>query len=108
MIAGSRHRISEFEDDQGINLGDYNIKRVKESKTLGVITVGSSVVHLGPKCRNEKLRFSTMIFVTVPSMLKSCIYTKFWERYEMDTVNYSQDNQPLKLRSRNKTCYLMM
>ena len=37
MIAGSRQRISKIENDPDIGLGNNNIKRVKETKTLGVI-----------------------------------------------------------------------
>ena len=37
MIAGSRQRISKIENDPGIRLGNNNIKRVKETKTLRVI-----------------------------------------------------------------------
>ena len=37
MIAGSRQRINKIENDPDIRLGDDNIKRVKETKTLGII-----------------------------------------------------------------------
>ena len=37
MIAGSRQRISKIENDPVIRLGNNKIKRVKETKTLGVI-----------------------------------------------------------------------
>ena len=37
MIAGSRQRISKIEGDPEVKLGNCNIKRVKETKTLGVI-----------------------------------------------------------------------
>ena len=37
MIAGSRQRIDKIENDPDIRLGNDNIKRVKETKTLGII-----------------------------------------------------------------------
>ena len=37
MIVGSRQRISKIEGDPEVKLGNCNIKRVKETKTLGVI-----------------------------------------------------------------------
>ena len=37
MIAGSRQRISKIEGDPQVKLGNCNIKRVKETKTLDVI-----------------------------------------------------------------------
>ena len=37
MIAGSRQRITKIEGDPEVKLGNCNIKRVKETKTLGVI-----------------------------------------------------------------------
>ena len=37
MIAGSRQRITKIENDPDITLGNDNIKRVKETKTLGII-----------------------------------------------------------------------
>ena len=37
MIAGSRQRINKIENDPDIRLGNDNIKRVKETKTLGII-----------------------------------------------------------------------
>ena len=37
MIAGSRQRINEIENHPDIRLGNDNIKRVKETKTLGII-----------------------------------------------------------------------
>ena len=37
MIAGSRQRINNIENDPDIRLGNDNIKRVKETKTLGII-----------------------------------------------------------------------
>ena len=37
MIAGSRQRTNKIENDPHIRLGNDNIKRVKETKTLGII-----------------------------------------------------------------------
>ena len=37
MIAGSRQRINKIENDPDIRLGNDNIKRVKETKTSGII-----------------------------------------------------------------------
>ena len=39
MIVGSRQRIRKIEGDPEVKLGNCNIKRVKETKTLGVIIV---------------------------------------------------------------------
>ena len=37
MVAGSRQRVSKIENDPDVKLGNCNIKRVRETKTLGVI-----------------------------------------------------------------------
>ena len=37
MIIGSRYRLSKIEDDPKIRLGENNIKRVKQAKTLGIV-----------------------------------------------------------------------
>ena len=37
MIVGSRPRLNKINNDLEIELGGNNIKRVKETKTLGVI-----------------------------------------------------------------------
>ncbi len=36
MVAGSRQRVSKIENDPDVKLGNCNIKRVRETKTLGV------------------------------------------------------------------------
>ena len=37
MIIGSRYRLSKIEDDPKIRLGESDIKRVKQAKTLGIV-----------------------------------------------------------------------
>jgi hypothetical protein len=37
MIVGSRQRVSKIDDEAEIKLGDNKIKKVSETKTLGVI-----------------------------------------------------------------------
>ena len=37
MIVGSRQRLAKIDNDPEIKLGETNIKRVKQTKTLGVI-----------------------------------------------------------------------
>ncbi len=37
MIAGSKQQINKIENDPEVKLGNCNIKRMRETKTLGVI-----------------------------------------------------------------------
>ena len=36
MLIGSKKRLSQLISDQTINVGDFNIKRVKKTKSLGL------------------------------------------------------------------------